>query len=129
MEKSRQLADCDARLQTSQARVMKLTEVNARLEVIAKQPKTPTLTRIATLEGKIVRMEERYKIRVNDLRTVADDVASRSRQELLSIQRKHDVEIASKNSVIQRFRMELDSLLNAVQHAKRVKVRSKESSP
>ena len=57
--------------------------MNARLEMITKQPKTPTLTLISTLDSKIGRMEERYKQRETELRTVAEDVQARSRQEMV----------------------------------------------
>ena len=85
------------------------------------------MDRMAALEYKIVRMDEKCRQRELDLQHVVDEVTQRSRQELVSLQRKNDVAIAAKNSEIQRFRMELDSLLNAVQHAKRS--RSKENSP
>ena len=53
------------------------------------------------------------------------------------VQRKHDLVVQSKNSEIQRFRMELDALLNAVQHVQHTRrkknksgtVNSTESSP
>ena len=59
--------------------------MNARLEMITKQPKTPTLTLISTLDSKIGRMEERYKQRETELRTVAEDVQARSRQEMVRL--------------------------------------------
>jgi replication fork clamp-binding protein CrfC len=63
-------------------------------------------------------MDEKYHQREMQLQNVVDDVTQRSRQEIISLQRKNDVLIAKKNSEIQRFRMELDALLNAVQNVK-----------
>jgi replication fork clamp-binding protein CrfC len=63
-------------------------------------------------------MDEKYHQRETQLQNVVDDVTQRSRQEIISLQRKNDVLIAKKNSEIQRFRMELDALLNAVQNVK-----------
>jgi hypothetical protein len=63
-------------------------------------------------------MDEKYHQREMQLQNVVDDVTQRSRQEIISLQRKNDVLIAKKNSEIQRFRMELDALLNAVKNVK-----------
>ena len=51
-------------------------------------------------------MDEKYHQREMQLQNVVDDVTQRSRQEIISLQRKNDVLIAKKNSEIQRFRME-----------------------
>ena len=100
---------------------MELTRINATLQIKAKQPKNPVFTRISALEMKLITMDDKYKQREMDLQNVVEDVTQRSRQEIAMMQRKNDIIIANKNSEIQRFRMELDALLNAVKNAKKTR--------
>lgn len=58
------LEDRDTRLHAAHERMMMLTEANARLEAASQQPATPTLARMAALDNKIVRMDEKCRQRV-----------------------------------------------------------------
>ena len=84
----------------------------------AAAPATPALVRITTLEQKIYRMEAQYRSREHVLQNVGYACAHRCQEDLLSVQRRHDIAIAHKNAEIQRFRLELDALLLAVKGAK-----------
>jgi hypothetical protein len=118
---SRLLEDRENKLALAQDQIMELTKTNATLQIRIKQPITPTLTRISALEMKLIAMDDKYKQREMDLQNVVEDVTQRSRQEIAMMQRKNDIIIANKNSEIQRFRMELDALLNAVKNAKKTR--------
>jgi hypothetical protein len=113
------LEDCNRRLDESQSHVASLTGEVSRLRAEAAAPATPALVRITALEQKIFRMEAHYRSRELELQNVVDAVSQRGREELVAVQRRHDIAIAGKNAEVQRFRQELDALLLAVKGAKR----------
>jgi hypothetical protein len=113
------LEDCNRRLDDSRSHVASLTGEVSKLRAEAAAPATPALVRITALEQKIFRMEAHYRSRELELQNVVDAVSQRGREELLAVQRRHDIAIAGKNAEVQRFRQELDALLHAVKGAKR----------
>ena len=113
------LDDCNRRLDESRSHVTQLTGEVFRLRAENAVPVTPAIARITALEQKIDEMQSRYRTRELELQNVVDAVAQRGREELVAVQRRHDIAIAAKNAEVQRFRQELDALLYAVKGAKR----------
>lgn len=121
-----QLENCNRRLDESRLQVAQLTGEVSRLRTEAAAPTTPALARIMNLEQKIFEMESRYRSRELELQNVVDAVSQRGREELVAVQRRHDIAIAGKNAEIQRFRQELDALLLAVKGTKRRRQNTKQ---
>ena len=76
---------------------------------------------ITALERKLSAIEHRRRERELELQRVVSDITQRHHSEQMALQRKMDIALQEKDIQIQRFRMELDTLLRA---ARQVKMRS-----
>ena len=80
---------------------------------------------ITALERKLGAIEQRRRERELELQRVVNDITQRHHSEQMVLQRKMDIALQEKDIQIQRFRMELDTLLRA---ARQVKMRSSMSA-
>ena len=76
---------------------------------------------ITALERKLGAIEQRRRERELELQRVVNDITQRHHSEQVVLQRKMDMALEEKDIQIQRFRIELDTLLRA---ARQVKMRS-----
>ena len=81
---------------------------------------------LTTLERKLSAIEQRRREREMELQRVVNDITQRHHSEKMALQRKMDIALQEKDIQIQRFRMELDTLLRA---AREVKLRSSMNRP
>lgn len=85
----------------------------------AKENFTPEMRHFDSLQSKILAMEQRFNQRESDLERVINNAQIKSRIEKDEADSQWKLIVRNKNQEIERFREELDAILEALRELKR----------
>lgn len=86
----------------------------ARERLRATKPDTPADVAIAALSAQVAELERRLEQRQHDLARAVSEARTAARLELARQHARHKDDLAAKDAQLQRFRFELDRLLEAL---------------
>ena len=123
VEKAKDLADRDAardlarlREKLAQAQADAVAAADEAIEARRRADiaETPHQVAVAALAKQVDDLQAKLKDRQRDVEAAVHDAKAAARIELARVQARHTDHLAAKDSQLQRFRFELDKLLNAL---------------
>eukprot|EP00052_Salpingoeca_macrocollata_P025703 m.234343 g.234343 ORF g.234343 m.234343 type:complete len:202 (-) comp22472_c0_seq12:44-649(-) len=89
----------------------------------AKEFHTPTMQHFETLEWKIRELETRLQLRENEIQRICHDNEKTKEIELEALNNKWEQALLQKNTEMERFRTEMDSILDVLRQLRKQGVR------